>query len=81
MNDKEFEVILPYEGSSKNAIKTAKKYGLEIKNTSQNGVDKISGITTTTFVGTKDKILNLLDEFGGEENVLETMDAPYGIIT
>jgi hypothetical protein len=81
MSDKEFEVTLPYEGDLKNAIKTAKKYGLEIKNTSQNGIDRVTGITIVIFVGTKNKILNLLEEFGGEENVLETMDAPYGIIT
>ena len=80
MSNEEFEVTLPYEGSPKQVYKSAKRYGLEIKNASQNGVDKVIGITTATFTGTKDKILELLDEFGGEQNVLDTMCSPYGKI-
>ncbi len=80
MSNEEFEITLPYEGNPKQVAKSAKRYGLEIKSASQNGIDKVIGITTATFTGTRDNILELLDEFGGEENVLDTMCLPYGRI-
>ena len=76
-NVNESEVTLPYEGDAEEAAKT---YGLKIKTSSQDRLDKASGISKVTFTGSKQNLLKLLDEFGGEENVLSTMDEPYGRI-
>ncbi len=70
----EAKVTVPYEGDPKDA---AKEYNIKIKN-KQRGRD---GLYVTTFTGTKENLLRLLDEFGGEDNVLNTMDEPYGRIT
>ncbi len=85
-NNEQFEVILPYEGNIDDAIKSAEEYSLKLKNIKRDGIDVdnidiITGITVATFVGSKNKILELLEEFGGEQNALDTMDEPYGRIS
>ena len=73
----EAEVTIPWEGNPKHA---AKKYGVTIKDTKQDKIDKANGIHVITFSGSKKNLRKLLDEFGGEKTVLATMDAPYGRI-
>jgi hypothetical protein len=70
-------VVLPYEGNPKQAVK---EYGITILETKQDRWDRMDGITVTTFGGTRKALLSLLEEFGGEENAVETMDAPMGRI-
>ena len=73
----EFKVTLPYEGDAEEA---AKEYGLKIKSSSQDRIDKARGVSKVTFTGSKQNLLKLLDEFGGEKNAINTMDEPYGRI-
>ena len=70
-------VVLPYEGDPNDAVE---EYGVTILETKQSRWDRMDGITVTTFSGTREALLNLLEEFGGEENAVETMDAPMGRI-
>jgi len=67
------ELTVPYEGDPSEA---ENKYSLKI--TKQKRF--IDGSFITTFTGTRENLLKLLDEFGGEENVLDVMDEPYGRI-
>ena len=72
------KVTVPYEGD---AYTASKRYNLEIINTNQDRIGKARGSAVVTFKGTHTNILKLLSEFGGEANVIDTMDAPYGRIT
>lgn len=68
------KVLLPYEG---NVNEAKEAYNLEAR------ISRISscGIQDTEFIGTKENILRLLDEFGGLENIQACgMEEPFGVL-